>query len=182
MAESPARTRPSRSEYAEPYAGYVAAVPDGDIVLTLEREGERLLQLLREVPHDRLDYAYAPGKWTLREVVVHVSDAERVFASRALRFGRGDATPLPGFDQEAWLPHAHAGQRRWEDLLDEFRVVRSASLHLFRSFAPEDWARTGIASGYPVTVRALAWIVAGHELHHRRVLEERYGLGSGRAG
>jgi hypothetical protein len=169
--------RPAPDEYAQPYAGYVGAVPEGDILVTLEREGERALAFLRAVPHGLIDRSYAPGKWTVRQVVAHVNDAERVFAYRALTFGRGDGSPLPGFDQEMWMPRSRASVRAWEDLLDEFRVVRAATLHLLRSFDAEAWRAVGIASGYPVGVRALAWIAAGHELHHRRVLAERYGLG-----
>lgn len=168
--------RPSRAEFAEFYAGYVAAAPAGDILATLEREGERALAFYRAVPPGKVHAAYAPGKWTVAEVLSHVSDGERVFSYRALRFGRGDATPLPGFDQEVWVPRSHANRRSWSDLLDELHVVRASSLHVFRSFAPEDWARLGEASGASVSVRALAWVVAGHELHHRRVLIERYGL------
>ena len=168
--------RPARSEYAAFYAGYVAAAPDGDIVATLEREGARTVAMFRAMPLELADFAYAPGKWTIREVVAHLSDAERVFAYRALRFGRADPTPLPSFDQEIWMPHAHASMRGWTELVDELAAVRAASLPLFRSFAPEDWARTGIASGATVSVRALAWVVAGHEVHHRRVLAERYGV------
>jgi len=168
--------RPERAEYADFYAGYVAAVPDGDVVATLEREGRRTAAALAALPAERTGFAYAEGKWTVRDVVAHVCDAERVFTYRALRFGRSDPTPLPSFDQELFSRNAHADRRAWTDLLDELRTLRAATLYLFRSFAAEDWERSGIASGAPVSVRALAWIVAGHELHHRRVLEERYGL------
>lgn len=174
--------RPARSEYADSHAGYVAAAPDGDILATLEREGARAVALYRALPPGRADFAYAPGKWTIREVLAHVSDSERVFAYRALRFGRADPTPLAGFDQELWLPHAHAGRRSWESLIDELATVRAASLALFCSFEPEDWTRSGVANAAAVTVRALAWIVAGHELHHRRILAERYGVGAPPAG
>lgn len=176
MHEFDPAVRPRLPEFDESYLGYVGCVPDGDVRATLEREGERALSFYRQVPAELAGSSYAPGKWTVREVLAHVTDAERVFSYRALRFGRGDATPLAGFDQETWTPASHANARPWEDLLDEFRVVRAATLHLVRSFAAEDWARSGTASGWPVTVRALAWIVAGHELHHRRVLVERYGL------
>lgn len=168
--------RPAPADCSPYLAGYVAAAPDGDILATLEREGARAVALFRSLPGERADFAYAPGKWTIREVVAHISDCERVFAYRALRFGRADATPLPSFDQDAWMPHAHAGARPWTELIDELAAVRAASLHLFRSFAPEDWERSGIASDAPLTVRAVAWVVAGHELHHRRVLGERYGI------
>jgi hypothetical protein len=176
MRQSDPAVRPQMPEYAESYHGYVSAAPDGDVRVTLEREGERALSFYRGVSAAQAGFSYAPGKWTVREVLAHVTDAERVFSYRALRFGRGDATPLAGFDQEVWTPASHANERAWEDLLGEFHVVRAATLHLVRTFAAEDWARLGVASGYPVSVRALAWIVAGHELHHRRVLVERYGL------
>ncbi len=168
--------RPEPGEFGDFHAGYIAAVPDGDIRQTLARESGLAADFYAAVPEARSGYAYAPGKWTIREVVAHLADSERVFAYRALRFGRGDRTPLPGFDQELWVPHCHAGTRSWAELLADFAVVREASLHLFRSFAPEDWARRGEASGIEVSVRALAWVVAGHELHHRRILIERYGL------
>lgn len=174
--------RPAPSEYAEFYAAYVAAVPDGDILATLEREGARAVAMFRALPAGREDFAYGPGKWAIRAVVAHLSDAERVFGYRALRFGRADPTPLPSFDQEAWMPHAHAAARDWSGLVDELAAVRAASLHLFRSFAPEDWTRTGVASGATITVRALGWVIAGHELHHRRVLAERYGVAAPAAG
>lgn len=168
--------RPAKGEHADFYAGYVAAVPDGDISETLEREGRAIVERLRALPVEAADHAYAPGKWRVREVVAHVADAERVFACRALRFGRGDRTPLPSFDQNVYVPNSHARTRPFAALVDDFEAVRTASLHLFRSFEPEDWSRTGEASGARVTVRALAWIVAGHELHHRSILRERYGL------
>jgi hypothetical protein len=176
MAGSPREERPRPPEFAESYLGYVSAVPDGDVLTSLEREGERALAFLRAVPPDRIRHAYAPGKWSVSEVLAHLSDSERVFSYRALRFGRGDSTELPGFEQDDWVPHSHADDRRWEDLLDEFRGVRAATLHLFRSFDGADWRRSGVASGKPVSVRALAWIIVGHEMHHRRVLGERYGL------
>ena len=172
----PWRNRPGGDEFGAHFGGYIGEVPDGDIFDTLEREGERAVTLLRELPPERSRHAYAPGKWTVRDVVAHVTDAERVFAYRALRFGRADPTPLASFDQEVFWPHAHANSRRWTDLIDDFRTVRASSLHLFRSFEPEDWLRRGTASGVEITVRALAWVVAGHELHHRRILRERYGV------
>jgi hypothetical protein len=132
--------------------------------------------MLRALPPRLVHHAYAPGKWTVAGVVAHVADSERVFAYRALRFGRGDATPLANFDQEIVAPNSHADTRAWRDLVDELETVRAASLHLFRSFAPEDWRRRGVASGAPMSVLSLAWVVAGHELHHRRVLIERYGV------
>jgi hypothetical protein len=175
--DAPWMVRPDRDEYAEYFGRYIDLVPDGDVLETLERDGERLVSILRELPAAKSKHAYEPGKWTVRDVVAHVSDSERVFTYRALRFGRSDPTPLASFDQEIFRPHAHADRRRWTDLIDEFRTVRAASLHLFRSFDAGDWLRRGIASEKEISARALAWVTAGHELHHRRILRERYGVG-----
>jgi len=171
-----AARRPQPGDFHEYFTGYVGCVPDGSILETLELEGARAVALFESLDEPVSRHRYAAGKWSVREVVAHVSDAERVFAYRALRFGRGDATPLPGFEQDDWAPHTHADSRRWTDLIDELRVVRAATLHVLRSLESADWERRGVASGAPVTVRALAWIAAGHELHHRRILIERYGL------
>lgn len=168
--------RPGASEFAPFFAGYVAAVPDGDIVATVEREGRWIVERLRALPEAAADLAYAPDKWRVREVIAHVADAERVFAFRALWFGRGDGAPLPGFEQEDWIRTCHATTRAFAELVDELEAVRRASVRLLSGFGDEDWDRTGEASGARVTVRALAWILAGHELHHRRILRERYGL------
>lgn len=168
--------RPEPGEYGDFHAGYIAAVPAGDIRETLRRESANAAAFYGAIPAARASHAYAPGKWTIREVVAHLADSERVFAYRALRFGRGDRTPLPGFDQELWVPHSHGATRSWTDLLADFAAVREASLHLFASFAPGDWARRGEASGVEVSVRTLAWVLTGHELHHRKILVERYGL------
>ncbi len=168
--------RPAAGEYGEFHAGYIAAVPAGDIRETLARESAAAAAFYGAIQEARAGHAYAPGKWTIREVLAHIADGERVFAYRALRFGRGDRTPLPGFDQDTWVPESHAASRPWPDLVADFNAVRTASLHLFRSFAESDWARHGEASGIEVSVRAIAFILAGHELHHRRILVERYGL------
>lgn len=176
MNEKPWLQRPDRSEYGDYFERYVGVAPDGDIVETLAREGARAVALLGELSQEQSSSSYAPGKWSVREVVAHVSDAERVFSYRALRFARADPTPLPSFDQEAWEPYTNAARRMWSDVVDEFRVVRASTVHLFRGLAPEAWSRAGVASGVTVSVRALAWIAAGHELHHRRILRERYGL------
>ncbi len=169
--------RPGAGEYGEFHAGYIAAVPAGDIQETLAREAEAAAAFYGEISEERSRHAYAPGKWTIREIVAHIADGERVFAYRALRFGRGDRTPLPGFDQDLWVPECHAASRPWPELLADFAAVRAATLHLFRSFAAADWERRGEACGTEVSVRAIAWILAGHELHHRRIVRERYGVG-----
>lgn len=168
--------RPSRDEYGDFHAGYIAAVPDGDIRETLDassREIERFYSAIRE---SLGSHAYAPGKWTVREVVGHIADSERVFAYRALRFGRGDTTALPGFDQEIFVPNSNVATRAWSEILADLLAVRAASQHLFRSFTAREWERRGTASGVEVTVRTIAWVLVGHELHHRSILRERYGL------
>jgi len=169
--------RPAREEYGDFHVAYIAGVPDGDIRETLARESALAAAFYSAIPETRSGFAYAPGKWTVQEVLGHIADSERVFAYRALRFGRGDGTPLAGFDQDPWVEASHASSRPWQDLVADFTAVRAASLHLLRSFSVEDWARSGEANGVQVTVRALAWILAGHELHHRRILAERYGVG-----
>jgi len=176
MSDRPGMQRPDPSEHGEFFGLYVGAVPDGDIVETLAREGARAVELFGGLTHEQSSATYAAGKWSVRQVVAHVSDAERVFTYRALRFARADATPLPSFDQEAWEPYTYAMAREWSDVVDEFRALRAATVHLFRSFPPEAWTRSGVASGHAVSVRALAWIVAGHGLHHQRILRDRYGL------
>lgn len=177
MAPFDLTRRPAPGDYADYQIAYLDAVPDGDVLAAMEREGRRTVRILRGIEAARAGHAYAPGKWTVRQVVAHLSDAERVFAYRALRFGRGDLTPLPAFDQDQYVPASHAETRPWSELVGELEAIRRASLMLFQSFAAEDWERAGEASGSRTTVRALAWVVVGHELHHRRILAERYGVG-----
>ncbi len=171
---TPRYDRPDSSEYAPAFAGYVAKVPDGDFLVNLEQQSEETMALLSAVPESRGGYAYAPGKWTLKEVLGHLTDAERVFSYRVLRIARGDTIPLPGFDENAWVPKAGANARTLADLLGEFRVVRAATLALLRHLPPESVTRVGTASERPVSVRAIAWIIAGHERHHLGIIKERY--------
>ncbi len=166
--------RPGPGEYASFYAPYLAAVPNGDLLRLLEVQGAEMLDLLRAFGEERGGYRYAPGKWSVKEVVGHVADAERVFAYRALRFARADATPLPGFEQNGYVAAAGFDRRSLADLADEFAGVRQATLKLFAGLDAPALKRAGIASGHPVTVRAVAWILAGHEQHHARMLRERY--------
>lgn len=176
MSDKPWTQRPGTGEYGEYFERYISQVPDGDVVETLARQGAHAVELFGGLTHEQSSATYAPGKWSVRKVVAHVCDAERVFTYRALRFARSDATPLPGFDQDAWEPYTYAEERAWSDVVDEFRALRTATVHLFRSFPAEAWRRQGVASGMVVSVRAIAWIAAGHELHHRRIFRERYGL------
>jgi hypothetical protein len=168
--------RPAPSEYAQFYHGYVSAVPDGDLIELLASQKRETAALLKGIDETKSRHRYAPGKWTIREVVGHLADAERVFTYRALRFARGDATPLASFDENAWAEASNAGSRSLADLASDLAVVRAATLGLLGGFSDAEFARSGIASGKPVTVRALAYITAGHERHHVRVLHERYGV------
>ncbi|MGH7443626.1 MAG: DinB family protein, partial [Longimicrobiales bacterium] len=131
---------------------------------------------LRHLDDERARYAYAPGKWTIAEVVGHMGDAERVMSIRALRFARGDETPLPGFDENAYTPAGEFGGRSFASLLDELVAIRRATISLFANLPDAAWTRSGRASDAPVSVRALACIIAGHELHHRALFAERYGV------
>jgi uncharacterized damage-inducible protein DinB len=166
--------RPRSSEYAPFYAGYVAGVPDGDLIALLEQQATETVALLGAISDDKAQHRYAPGKWSIREVLGHITDAERVFTYRALTFARADAGPLPSFDENAWAAASSAGRRTMKQLLAEYRAVRAATVALFGTFTEEEFARSGVASKNPVTVRALAYIVAGHERHHIRILRERY--------
>jgi DinB family protein len=168
---------PRPDEYGAYYAGYVAQVPAGaDILDLLARQRASTVARFVAVPEARGAHRYAPGKWSVREVVVHLSDVERIMAYRALRVARGDATPLPGFDENAYAPLSNAEAHPLAALAEEWSDVRRATLSLFRHLPGEAWTRRGTASGAPVTVRALAWMIAGHERHHLGVLAERYGV------
>lgn len=167
-------TRPAENEYAPYYHTYVGKVPQGNIIDTLERQIEETMRLLAAIPPEKADYRYAPGKWSIKEVIGHLSDSERVFAYRALRFSRNDQTPLASFEQTDYVKHGYFQRRTLQDLSEEFRLVRLSSVALFKSFDERMERRTGIASGYEFTVRSLPFIVAGHELHHRGILQERY--------
>lgn len=166
--------RPAPDEYAPYYAPYLQDLPEGDLLRLLEQQAEAFLALLRTFGEGRGDHRYAPEKWTVREVVGHVTDAERVFAYRALRFARADATPLSGFEENAYVAAAGFGRRTLADLAEEFAAVRKATIKLFMGLDATVLDRAGVANGHRVSVRALAWIIAGHERHHARILRERY--------
>lgn len=168
--------RPDRSEYAEYYDRYVSLVTDGDIAEILSAQIAETLALLETVPPDREAWAYAPDKWSFRDVVGHLIDAERVFAGRTLWIARDSQTALPSMDQDLWAANSRARDRPLRELLDEWTAVRAALVSLIRGLDDESLARVGTASGLRFTVRSFPWIVAGHELHHRRLFRDRYGL------
>jgi uncharacterized damage-inducible protein DinB len=166
--------RPETTEYAEWYCRYVDRVPDGDIVAMLDEQMHATAELLGGLSEPQGDHRYAEGKWSIKDLVGHVADAERVFAYRALRFSRGDQTELAGFDEKLWAANAGASQRSLREVADELRAVRLATIAFARSVTEEQSVRSGVASGWPVTVRGLLYIIAGHEAHHVAVLRERY--------
>ena len=167
-------TAPDRTEAAEYYFTYIDQVPAGDIVTILERQLPELVTLFDGISEERSAYRYAPDKWSIRQVLSHVNDGERVFSHRALWFARGFDTELPSFDQNVAIATDGADARSWQSLVEEFRSIREASLSLFRNLPADAWMRRGVASGNPFTVRALAYVVAGHVYHHARILRERY--------
>ena len=166
--------RPTPEEYAPYFETYISKVPDGDILDTLEEQTSETLDMLEAIPEDRQLFSYAPGKWTIKQVVGHIIDCERVFSYRLLRIARNDQTPLPGFEQDDFVAAADSNSRDWEDLLEEYESVRMSTLSLVRQIQPEWWSRMGNASGNKLTVRAAAFIIAGHELHHLKILHELY--------
>jgi len=166
--------RPLEGEYSPHYAGYVHGVPAGDVIAILEEQGRDLAGVLHGVTDEKAMFRPAPGKWSLKEVVGHVTDGERVFSYRTMRIARGDNTPLPSFDQDAFVLAAHFDRRSIGDLADEFAAVRAATVALLRSLTPDECRRAGTASNASVTVRALAYIIAGHERHHARAIRELY--------
>jgi len=167
-------TRPADTEYAQSYAGYVALVPEDDILGTIEHQSSVTQKLLASLDESRAAYRYAEAKWSVKEVLGHFIDAERIFAYRALAFARGETQPLPGFDENDYVRHAAFDSWKLGDLSEHYALVRRATIVLFRNFPEEAWERRGTASDNPITVRALAWIIVGHERHHVKVLRERY--------
>ena len=170
-------TRPATAETAPYYFRYIDLVPDGDIVETLAKQLPDTNSFLSTISEEQSLHRYAPDKWTVRDVLNHVNDGERVFLYRALWFARGFPGELPSMDQEVGVAGAEANNVSWADLTEEFRHVRLATLSFFRNLPPTAWSRSGVASGNPFTVRALAYIIAGHTKHHEAVIRERY-LGS----
>ncbi len=165
---------PTPSEYDPHFGAYVALVPETDYLAALASQLDAGLRLLRSVPPGKADHRYAPGKWSVKEVVGHVTDAERVFAYRALAFARGERAPLPGFDENAWAREARFGRLPLEALVAEYESVRRSTMHLFAHLDPEAWTRIGTANGVAISVRALAYVIVGHDRHHAGVLAERY--------
>jgi hypothetical protein len=166
--------RPEQNEYAQYYAGYISMIPEGDIEQLLKQQVKDTLHLLNDLSEAEGEFKYAPGKWSIKEVIGHVVDTERIMAYRLLSIARGDAAQLPGYDENAYVAQADFNQESMEDLLQNLFVVREGTLLLLKSLKEKDWLRWGTANQLGVTVRAIACIIAGHELHHRKILKERY--------
>jgi hypothetical protein len=167
-------SKPGPDEYAAPFGNYISLISTGDILATLDSQLQDALSLLSGRPESDGDIRYAPRKWSVKEVWGHVCDTERIFSYRALRISRNDRTPLAGFEQDDYVCDGPFGNCRLADLVDEFTHIRRATLALFRSLDECAWLRRGIANQNEISVRALAYAIAGHELHHRRILQEKY--------
>lgn len=167
-------TRPEETEYAPYYGHYVSCVEGSDALAVLRRRLVESLTLFNTISEEQANTAYAPGKWTIKELLGHVIDAERVFGYRALRFSRGDATPIEGFEQDLWVTNSRLDGVRFDVLVDEFEHLRASTVLMFERLDEAGWLCRGIASNAEVSVRALAFIIAGHEIHHAQMLIERY--------
>ena len=165
--------RPQADEYFSFYKGYIDTVSD-DVIAELERQTAAFPEFLRTLTEEKADFAYAEGKWTIKELAGHVIDTEKIMAYRVMRIARNDATPLAGFDENDYVANAHFADRNLDSLAEEFALLRRANMHLIKSFNDEEINRKGISNGNPISVRALIYIMAGHLNHHRRIIEERY--------
>jgi uncharacterized damage-inducible protein DinB len=166
--------RPASGEYLPYYDKYISLVPDADIIELLASHADETIAILRHQPPEMADHAYAEGKWTVKEVIGHICDAERIFAYRLLRIGRGDETPLSGFDENTYVPAGQFQERTLESLLEEFAAIRQSTIALIGGLPDEAWSRSGIANGDAISARALAYIIIGHGFHHREILLNRY--------
>lgn len=165
---------PEETEYAEFYAHYISLVQNADVVSKLQTQLDDLTATFADITDEKGRYAYETGKWTIKELLGHLTDGERVFAYRAFRFSRADETPLPGFDQDPYIENANYNSIEIADLLAEFSLLRQSNILFFKNLDAQMWDKTGIASDNPITVRALAFIMVGHVEHHVKILKEKY--------
>ena len=168
--------KPDPSEHAEYYSRYINLVPEGDVVATLEAQTKQFVAFLRAIPEAKGDHRFAPDKWSIKEALGHMIDGERVFAYRALRFARADQTAVPGFEQDDYVRAAGHGRAKMADLIEEFELVRKADILMLKHLDEAAWTRKGTASGWEISVRALANVLVGHVEHHWKVLREKYGV------
>ncbi|MEO8573903.1 MAG: DinB family protein [Pyrinomonadaceae bacterium] len=166
--------RPDNAEYAPYYERYVSLVTDSDVMNTLGAQTTQLQNIFTGMPEEKGEFRYADGKWSIKELLGHLIDGERMFAYRVLRISRGDETPIEGFEQDGYIENAHSNERSFADLLEEFSLVRRANMIFFKNLTDDAWLRIGTASNATVSVRALGHIMAGHIEHHLTILKERY--------
>jgi hypothetical protein len=166
--------RPSDSDYPEYYRTYVNLIEHDDVLEVLAEQVDTVMSMFADMDEARTLYRYADGKWSIREVLGHLLDSERIFGMRALCFARGEQQPLPGFDENVYVANALFDERPLDSILDEWQALRIANLILFQSFDDDAWSRSGTANNKPVTTNALAWIIAGHTVHHLNILRDRY--------
>ncbi|MBC7844884.1 MAG: DinB family protein [Flavobacterium sp.] len=162
------------NEYSQFNATYINALENVELLEELEISLHDFIRFVRDIPMDKFDYRYAEGKWTIKDIIQHIIDAERIFGYRALRISRNDQTPLPGFEENDYVENTNANGRSIQELLTELSAVRHSNLLLFKSFSEEQLARMGISSNHPISVRVLGFLIIGHLKHHQRVFQERY--------
>jgi hypothetical protein len=162
------------NEYADFYKSYIQALEDVELIEELEISLHDFIRFVQNIPMDKFDYRYVEGKWTIKEIIQHLIDSERVFSYRALRISRNDKTPLPGFDENEYVANSNGNKRNLQGLLTELAVVRQATLSLFNSFSQEQLQFVGIASENEISVRAIGFIIIGHQKHHQKIFAERY--------
>lgn len=162
------------NEYSGHFGTYLKQAGDGKLIEELEISLHEFIRFVQNIPMDKFDYRYAEGKWTIKEIIQHVLDTERIFAYRALRFSRNDKTPLPSFEEQDYADNSDANSRSIQELLTEFSAVRHSNLLFYKSLSDEQLKRIGTASGNQISVRALGFVIIGHQKHHQKVFEERY--------
>lgn len=167
-------TPPAPTEYEGHFGNYINLTQTSDLLASLQADNENFAAFIKQIPAGKLDYRYAEGKWTIREIITHLTDAERIFAYRALRFARNDKTALPGFEENDYVPESNATHRSIESLLAEYSIVRQATIALLQSLSPDMLLRQGTASNYHISVRALGYTILGHTLHHQQIIRDRY--------
>jgi hypothetical protein len=169
-------TRPTPSDYAPAQAAYVALVEEDDILAAMERQSSEMQKFLASIDETKAAHRYAEGKWSVKEVIGHIADAERIIGYRALAIARGDGQPLPGFEEDEYVANASFDDWKLGDLAEQYALVRRTNIVFFKNLRAEAWQRRGIANETPVSVHGLAYVIVGHERHHLRVLKERYGV------
>jgi len=166
--------KPTKKEYAAYYANYINQIVGDDILKILAQRTAKSIAFMNDIAEEKWDFRYAANKWSIKELYIHIIDTERIMAYRALRIARNDNTHLAGYEQDDYIPFSAAEQRSKASIIAEYEAVRQATITLFQNFTPEMWKRIGTASGWPISVLALAYIIVGHEKHHVKVLKERY--------